>query len=198
MRPRSLTASTPTPSFIMKSTLHLLRLSCVAFATVAALHAADLEPAIQAKVDAKLAEIKSWAADPIIVEAVASHNTTLPADHAAMTQEKWKTLSLLDPFVRSFSKNTAGTALKAKKSAWTAEAFVSDAKGLKVAFLAKTSGWSHAGSPKHDVPMTGKPWQGSVAIDESTGLQQLQIAVPVLKDGKPIGSLVVGLSLAKL
>lgn len=184
----------------MNTALRLLRLSCVsiALAAVTTLQAADLDPSIQAKVDATFAQLKSWAADPAIVEAVAAHNTALPADHAAMTQAKWKSLSLLDPFVRSFSKNAAGMALKAKKSAWTAEAFISDAKGLKVAFLAKTSGWNHAGSPKHDVPMSGKTWQGSIAIDESTGLQQLQIAVPVLKDSKPIGSLVVGLSLAKL
>jgi hypothetical protein len=46
--------------------------------------------------------------------------------------------------------------------------------------------------------MQGKPWQGPVEVDESSGQQQLQIAVPVLDGGKPIGSLVVGLSLSKL
>lgn len=183
----------------MKMILQLIRLSLVVLtAGAAGLRAADLDPAVQAKVDAKIAEIKTWAADPVIVAAVAAHNAALPADQAAMTQEKWKTLSLLDPFVRSFSKNQAGAALKAKKSDWTTEAFLSDAKGFKVAFLAKTSSWCHAGAPKHDVPMTGKTWEGTVAVDESTGLQQLQVAVPVLKDGQPIGSLVVGLSLAKL
>ena len=40
--------------------------------------------------------------------------------------------------------------------------------------------------------------QGEVEVDESTGLQQVQIAVPVLDGGKPIGSLVVGLSLTKM
>jgi hypothetical protein len=176
--------------------LCLLALAAAAFTT--SLAAAGLDAADQAKVDAKITEIKAWAADPVIVAAVAAHNAQLPADQAAMTQEKWKALSLLDPFVRGFAKNEAGAALKARKAVWTAEAFVSDAKGFKVAFLAKTSGWCHAGSPKHDVPMTGKVWQGTVAVDESTGLQQLQVAVPVLKDGQPIGTLVVGLSLGKL
>lgn len=173
-------------------------LALAVLASVSRLLAADLDPAVQAKIDAAVTEIKTWAADPVLVEAVAAHNTELPAEHAAMTQEKWKALSLLDPFVRSFSKNPAGAALKARKAGWTTEAFVSDAKGCKVAFLAKTSSWCHAGAPKHDVPMTGKTWQGSLTVDESTGLQQLQIAVPILKAGAPIGSLVVGLSPAKL
>jgi hypothetical protein len=176
--------------------LSLLALAAAAFTT--SLTAAELDAADQAKVDGKIAEIKSWAADPTIVAAVAAHNAQLPADQAGMTQDKWKALSLLDPFVRGFAKNEAGVVLKAKKAVWTAEAFVSDAKGFKVAFLAKTSSWCHAGSPKHDVPMTGKVWQGTAAVDESSGLQQLQVAVPVLKDGQPIGVLVVGLSLGKL
>lgn len=182
----------------MKRSL-FLRGILLAFAAAAfSARAADLDPAVQAKVNAKIAEIKTWAADPAIVAAVAAHNAQLPTDQADMTQEKWKALSLLDPFVRSFTKNEAGVALKAKKADWSTEAFVSDAKGLKVAFLAKPSNWSHAGMPKHEDPMLGKSWQGAVAIDESTGLQQLQVSVPVLKDGKPIGSLVVGLSMGKI
>lgn len=159
---------------------------------------AELEPEQQAKVDAKVALIKGWAAEPAIVAEVAAHNATLPPDQAALTQDKWKSYSVLDPFVRAFSKNPAGVFLKAKKTDWVTEAFVSDAKGLKVAFLSKPSAWSHGGKPKHDVPMTGQVWIGSIETDESTGLQQLQVAVPVLKDGQPIGSLVVGLSLSKI
>jgi hypothetical protein len=46
--------------------------------------------------------------------------------------------------------------------------------------------------------MSGKTWQGAVEIDESSGLQQVQVAVPVVDGGQPIGSLVVGLSVGKL
>lgn len=185
----------------MKTTATLIRLPLLVLAlagTLTGARAVELEPEQQAKIDAKIAIVKTWAADPAIIAAVAAHNAQLPADQAAMTQEKWKSFTVLDPFVRSFSKNPAGEALKAKKADWTTEAFISDAKGLKVAFLSKPTNWSHAGKPKHDVPMTGKIWQGTVETDESTGLQQLQVAVPVLQDGQPIGSLVVGLSLGKL
>jgi hypothetical protein len=166
--------------------------------TGASVLAEGLDAAVQTKVDAMVKQIQTWAADPAIVDAVKAHNASLPADEAAMTQDKWKALSILDPVVRSYSKNPAGTFLKSKKTDAVAEAFLSGADGLKVAFLSKPSNWSHKGKAKHDDPMSGKTWQGAVEVDESTGLQQVQVGVPVLDGGKPIGSLVVGLSLAKL
>jgi hypothetical protein len=160
--------------------------------------AGPLDPAVQAKVDAQVKVIEAWASDPAIVAAVKSQNASPSADVAAMTQEKWATLSVLDPAVRGFAKNDAAAVLKAKKTDAISEAFVSSADGKKVAFIAKTTSFSHKGKPKHDVPMTGKTWQGTVEVDESTGVQQLQVAVPVMDGGKAIGSLVVGLSLSKL
>jgi len=157
-----------------------------------------VEPAVQAKIDAELPKIKALAAESEIVSAVKTHNAGLSADEQAMTQEKWKSLTLLDPFVRSYSKNAAGVALKAKKTEAVSEAFLSGADGVKVAFLSKPTNWSHKGKPKHDVPMGGQSWQGEIEVDESTGLQQIQVAVPVLDGEKPIGSLVVGLSISKL
>jgi hypothetical protein len=164
----------------------------------AALAAESLDPAVQAKVDARIKDIQSWAAEPAVLSAVKAHNGALPPEQAAMTQDKWKALSVLDPFVRGFAKNEAAAFLKNKQTPVVGEAFLSGADGLKVAFLAKTSNWSHQGKPKHDVPMSGKTWQGPMETDESTGFRQLQVSVPVLDDGKPIGSLVVGLVVSKL
>lgn len=179
--------------------IHRFALFAVALLMPAmAVRSADIDPALQSKVDAAIAEVKTWAADPAVVAAVVASNAQMPAEHVALTQEKWKALSLLDPLVRSFTKNDAAAALKAKKTAWVAEAFLSNAKGYKVAFLSKPSNWCHAGMPKHDTPLAGKTWQGTVGLDESTGLQLLQVAVPVLKGDQPVGSLVVGVSLSKL
>lgn len=157
-----------------------------------------LEAGLQAKVDARITAIQEWAKDPVLVRSVQTQNDSPSPDAVAMTQEKWKSLTVLDPLVRSFTRNPAADFLKGRKTDAVSEAFVSDASGAKVAFLAKTSGWSHKGKPKHDVPMSGKVWQGPVEVDESTGLQQVQVSVPVLDGDKPIGSLVVGLSLSKL
>ncbi|MEN9840920.1 MAG: hypothetical protein RL376_720, partial [Verrucomicrobiota bacterium] len=168
------------------------------FALPLGLLAQSLDPAIQAKVDAQITQIVALAADPALVQAVREQNAATPADYAAMTKEKWKTLPVLDPFVRAFTRNPAAAAIKARKTEFVTEAFVSDAAGLKVAFLAKTTSFSHKGSPKHEKPLASETWQGPVEVDESTGQQQLQVAVPILDAGKPIGSLVVGLSLTKL
>jgi hypothetical protein len=171
---------------------------CGLLAGAVSLRAQAVTPELQSKIDEQIKVVTAWAADPVIVEAVRAHNATLPAEHAALTQEKWRSLTVLDPLVRGFTKTPAGQFLKTKKSDLVTEAFVSDAQGLKVGFIAKTSSWSHKGSPKHDQPMSGKSWQGAVEVDESSGMQQLQISVPVLDGGKPIGSFVVGLSVSKL
>ena len=160
--------------------------------------AEGLSAPIQAKIDEHYKALVSWAADPVVVEAVKAHNASVPAEQAALNQDKWRALTVLDPLVRSFAKNPVGQFLKTKKDDFVTEAFVSDAAGLKVGFIAKTTNWCHKGKPKHDVPMTGKTWQGPVEVDESSGQQQMQISVPVLDGDKPIGSLVVGLSVTKL
>jgi hypothetical protein len=168
-----------------------------ALAATAAL-GSPLDPALQPKVDAQLRAIVALAADPVVVGAVKAHNASLTAAEAAMTQDAWKALTVLDPFVRSFAKSPAGAWLKAKKGDAVSEAFLSGADGIKVAFLSKPTNWSHKGKPKHDVPMSGKTWQGTPETDDSSGQLQVQVAVPVLDGGKPIGSLVVGLQLSKL
>ena len=54
------------------------------------------------------------------------------------------------------------------------------------------------GKPKHDKPMKGQTWQCEIEVDESTGAQQIQVGMPILDGDKPVGSLVMGLMLAKL
>ena len=157
-----------------------------------------LDPAVQAKVDAQIKIIQSWAADPVIVNAVKAQNAALPPEYAAMTQEKWQGLSKLDPVVRGFDKCPAGELLKGKRGELVIRSFVSDASGLKVAFTTKPLNWSHKGDPKHELPMAGKTWQGGLEQDKVSGLEQIQISVPILDGDKPIGSLVVGLSVSKL
>ncbi|PWT98187.1 MAG: hypothetical protein C5B51_29815 [Terriglobia bacterium] len=153
---------------------------------------------VRAKVESKAKQLQAWGSDPQIVAAVKDYNANPPAEAKAMTNEHWKTLTLLDPFVRSFSKNSVAAYLKTKKDEQITEVFVSGADGGKVAFLSKTTWWCHRGKEKHDVPMSGKVWIGPVELDESTGRQQVQVGLPVLDGGKPIGSIVVGLSVADL
>jgi hypothetical protein len=107
---------------------------------------------------------------------------------------------VLDPFVRATAKTPLSEYLKTKKNAddTIAKVFVSGADGCKVGFDAKTEHWTHKGMPKHEVPMSGQTWIGPVKVDDSTGQQLIQVGLPVLDGGKPIGSIVFGLRVDKL
>lgn len=156
------------------------------------------DDALQARIDEKRQVIQAWAQEPVVVGYVRAHNAAGGGSKTGITQEKWKTLSVLDPLVRSFTRNPAASLLRERKTEVISEAFISGADGTKAAFLSKPSNWNHQGKPKHELPMAGKSWQGLVEMDESTGLRQVQISVPVLDGGVPIGSLVVGLKVTKL
>lgn len=175
----------------------LIAAAGVAFLAMPAMGAtttADLKP----KLEKKAKEIRWMSTDPKVVAAVREHNANLPAEAKTMTQEKWKALPVLDPFVRGLSKNALAEYLKTKRDPTISELFVSGADGTKVAFFGKTTYWSHKGKAKHDVPMAGKTYFGPVELDESTGVEQVQIGIPVLDAGKPVGSVVVGFEVAKL
>ncbi len=58
--------------------------------------------------------------------------------------------------------------------------------------------WNHAAQEKHRVPMTGRTWYGPKQVDPATGVEAIQVGVPVLGGGKPIGVLVVDLVVSKL
>jgi len=173
-------------------------LALVLLATAVRLCAEGLNPAAQAKLDAIRDEVIAWAAEPVIVDAVIAQNTQMPAEFAEMNQAKWDELPPKAPLLRVFQINAAAVALQKHTKDRMTEAFLSDAQGRKIAFLAKTSSWSHQGKPKHEVPMSGKTWQGKLEVDQSAGTQQIQISVPVLSEGHPIGSLVVGVPAAVL
>jgi hypothetical protein len=157
-----------------------------------------LSAAQKLKVDALLKEYSAFGVDDTVVKAVREYNSAPPSAYSDMTQEKWAALTVLSPEVKYFSKTPLAEYLKLKRSPAMTELFVSAANGKKVAFFAKTSNWSHKGKSKHDDPMAGKKWIGPVEVDESTGMQQVQISFPVLDKGAPIGSIVIGLNLAKL
>jgi hypothetical protein len=79
------------------------------------------------------------------------------------------------------------------------EAFLNAAQGEKVAFVEKTTSYLHKGQQKFDVPFTtGNAWQGKAEFDESSQTYAIQISVPVMAEGKPVGALVVGVNLTHL
>jgi hypothetical protein len=169
-------------------------------AAVGAEAASEMTAAIQAELDKQKAIAAAWAASPVIVNAVLEQNRRGPL--AGMDNAKWKITRRSDPTVTALQANAAGQFLKTKlneSQGAVSEAFLSAAQGEKVAFVEKTTWYIHRGMPKFDVPFgTGKAWQGQAEFDESSQTYAIQISVPVLTDGKPIGALVVGVNLSYL
>ena len=168
----------------------------VALATAAA--AQEAPPEIKAKVEAKVKQLEYLSTDSHVVEAVKAYNANPGPGAKGMTNEKWASLSVLDPFVRSLSKSPLGEYLKGKKNELLVKFFVSGADGGMVAYDAKTQYWNHKGMPKHDVPMSGETYIGPMKQDGTTGIYAIQVGLPVLDGGKPIGSVVIDLRIDKL
>jgi hypothetical protein len=167
---------------------------------VAAAAGFEMTAAVQAELDKQKTVIASWAASPVIVNAVLEQNRKGPV--AGMDNVKWKMTRRSDPLVTGFQTSSAGQFLKAKANesqGAVSEAFLSAAQGEKVAFVEKTTSYIHRGAPKFDVPFgAGKAWQGPAEFDESSQTYAIQVSVPVLAEGRPIGALVVGVNLAYL
>lgn len=172
----------------------------LAGAATLALAALEVTPAIQTELDRHVDVVKTWASSPVLVKAVAAQNDKGPI--AGMDNAKWKTVRRGDDLVKGFQNSEAGRFLTqkiAQSNEAYSEAFLSAAQGEKVAFYEKTTSYIHKGAAKFDVPFgTGKPWQGKPEFDESSQTHQIQVSVPILSDGRPVGVLVVGVNLSKL
>lgn len=185
----------------MKTTFSQVLSAAALFACAAVVGAGTFEitPAKQAEIDHQRDIIAKWAADPVIVDSVKDQNKK--GAIAGMNNAKWKTIRASEEVITAFQTNRAGSFLKAKMESsdgLISEAFLSAAQGEKVAFIEKTSSYVHKGSPKFDVPMTGKSWQGKPEFDESSQTFAVQVSVPVFDAGSPIGALVVGINLTRL
>ncbi len=158
----------------------------------------DLTADQSKKLDELIKQASDLAKNPELVAAVREYNGKGRDATKDLDQDKWSKLTIMDPIVKDIRSNPTAKLLQSKKSEVVSEAFISGADGTKVAFLSKPSNWSHKGKAKHDEPMAGKTWIGKPEKDASTGLSQVQFALPILDAGKPIGSLVIGVAVNKL
>jgi len=153
---------------------------------------------IQEKITWQVWNAKGMAASPMVVEAVLAQNKKGPLP--GMDNAKWKTVPESDAIVQGFINNEAAKFIKGeldKTNGIAVGAFLNAANGEKVAFTDKTGSYIHKGSSKFDVPfLSGYDWQGLPGLEDKAYL--IQISVPVLFDGKPIGVLVVEIDGTKL
>jgi sensor histidine kinase regulating citrate/malate metabolism len=177
----------------------LLMVSCFVYSHFG--RSEDLSPELKKQLDRQFIALAKLSVDSHIVSAVETRNKEPSKIFTTMTQDVWAKTSKIDPLIKNLTKNPISDILKSaqKNTPSLSEAFVSCADGTKVAFLSKTTSWNHKGKPKHDNPMKGLNWTGNIEVDESSGVKQIQISVPVFdKSNKPIGSIVVGYSISKL
>ncbi len=155
---------------------------------------------VQTKITQQTWLANGWAASPVVVQAVLDQNKKGPIP--GMDNAKWKTVPESDAIVQGFMNNDAAKFLKeelAKTDGICTGAFLNAAQGEKVAFNEKTGSYIHKGSAKFDVPFTtGKSWQGPAELDDSGKVYEVQVSVPVLSEGKPVGALVVEINGSRL
>jgi hypothetical protein len=155
---------------------------------------------VQTRITWQVWNADGWAANPLLVEAVLAQNKKGPIP--GMDNAKWKTVPESDAVVQGFIKNDVAQFLAAEMAntdGICTGAFLNAAQGEKVAFTEKTGSYIHKGSAKFDAPFTsGKAWQGKPELDDSGKVYEIQISVPVLSEGKPIGVLVVELNGTRL
>jgi hypothetical protein len=184
----------------MKLTRRTHVATLAALGLAGSLSAFEMTTAAQKELSRQAEVVKVWAANPAVVRAVLEQNAKAPIE--GMDNEKWKSVKRSDDLVRGFTRNDAGKFLIQKVSdsdGLFVRAFLSAAKGEKVAFTEKTISYLHAGQPKFDVPFTtGKTWQGPPELDTVSEKYAVQISAPVLSGGRPVGVLVVGVNLSRL
>ncbi len=162
----------------------------IVFTSMPNAQADSLPPNIQAKIDVYKKKLVEWAANPAIVAAVKAANAK--GGLAGMGNAKWTDLEEKDPVVLSFQHNEAGKTL----SKWDGDKGISklylrDEKGNLVASSNKPLLYNNGSKPWIANPMKeGKPWSAAeVKPDPATQIKGVQIGVPVLDGGKPIGVL---------
>ncbi len=186
---------------VMKS-IKMALASCLVIAMVAGGTEAAMKitPKVQAMIDHHVMELKMWAADPVIVKAIAVQNKKGPSK--GMDNGKWKKLRRRSPEVKAFSLNEASKFLQKKQKGskgMISQLALSAAKGEKVAFVKKPAKYLSKGDAAFDIPLgSGKIWRGKPMLDESIQKHVLLVSAPVLVEGKPAGVLVMGIQLGHL
>lgn len=177
----------------------LLPAMALIFTTTTTL-AGDITPKMQPKIDQYKTQAVTWAADPLIVQAVKDSNAQGPIP--GMGNAKWRELKETDPVVQGFITNPAGQLMTKWMNADAKginKIVLSGSKSQRVAFTSMPAIYLGKGKPNYDEAIDGKVWQqGESKPDPSTNIDTVQIAAPVKDGGKVIGVLLVSLTAENL
>jgi hypothetical protein len=181
----------------------LIMVGVLAFSTLSLSQESLSQSQIQDVIKDKISGVVKMGSHSLIVKAVMEQNAkSLSLDTIKKTDDEWKATKDLTPFKISLQKTPVGNFLKRKmelnKSIYS-EAFLTDNQGANVTAFPATSDYWQGDESKWTESFNngdGKVYIGGVELDESSGSYATQVSVPVNKNGKTIGVLVIGIKLS--
>lgn len=155
-----------------------------------------------AAVTALIPVIKKWGEDPVLVAAVKEQNAKgMTLDQIQKRDKEWMATTGMDDQMKAMMKNAAAQEmdkLEATKP-YFFESILMDNQGANVAMTNKTSDYWQGDEPKFtNAFKAGGTDIGKSKFDDSAKAYLIQVSVPVLDAGKPIGALCVGINLDEL
>lgn len=157
--------------------------------------AADLPENTRKKIEVYRAKLVEWAANPLVIKTVKEANAkggSLPG----MTNAKWDDLPNTDPQVQSLLKSPLSLQLgKWETDKNINKLFVRDGKGNMVGGSEKTLIFNASARPTVKQALTGQIYIATeIKPDPTTQIKSVQLAVPILDEGKAIGVLHTAIS----
>lgn len=156
--------------------------------------AAELPADVVAKVEKAKKRLSEMAADPALVAAVREANGK---DAGGMNNGKWVDLPDSDPAVKAVLSTKASALIIKWESAdgTINKLMLRDQKGNIVAASTKPLLFNNVNRPQFANALKGQAWvAGEIKPDATTQVPSVQIGVPVLDGGKPIGVLHAGVT----
>lgn len=150
---------------------------------------ADLSPDVRAKVERYKAKLSEWAHNNVLVAAVREANAR--GAMLGMTNSKWNDLAETDPTVVGYQNNPAGRLLRSlDDDKGISKLYLRDAKGNLVAGSNKPILYNNGNRAPFFEAFKGAPFYAAeVKPDTTTQIKGVQLSVPVMDKGKPIGVL---------
>ena len=144
---------------------------------------------VQAKLDAHVAELVELAKNPTIIAA-----SKAGATDKSMNNARWQDIAETDTAVTSITNNQASNLLEKHSTPSIAKIYLRDAEGLWVAGKTKPFIYNLSNRPNYKKAITGENFIApKIQKDPSTGEDAVQVAVPVLDNGKVVGILHAGI-----
>lgn len=172
----------------------LLGTLAITVAVTLPVQAGELPADLAAKAAAATRQLLQWAADPVVLTAVREANSH---DASGMNNGKWTDVPATDPVAKSITHSKVGLLITKWESADSTlnKLVLRDQKGNAVGASMKPLLFNSANRPQFVHAIKGQPWIATeVKPDPLTQVPSVQVGVPVLDGGTPIGVLHAGVS----